>query len=353
MFAPCPPCRAGYLISLAQVIAPPADEQQVELISVFTVPEKRLVTPSFVNRYMAFRQYDHDRVTIRALSPSRRWIVIGDDSEHGSGPKPGPERTTLYLYDTASHQWHGKLTKFDAILKNIEFLSDELLLVTLPGSNRNADRVAVHVPTGKAIDEIRNETEPMLLVLHTDSISVYSETVQKGLKYIKLEDNQINGSDLMLRTVDQSGNMSIAKKKEYTFQLEGCLACSGSQVYCKSYLERPIPKWIKNWLPKGKVYDLLKSWMNRQMHFIYDFASDQIVKGWPENTSASVSEDGSTLVVYETGPNNSVQSVQVYDLPLPVWSPWWNRGTGIGLILLLSLLLVRRRDDRKHASPVP
>jgi hypothetical protein len=348
MFMPSPPSIAAHLISLMQVIRPSTDQQKIELFSVMSVPEKRLVTPPFVNRNMAVREYQHDRFVIRALSPSGRWIVVGDDSENTPGSKRKGDWTSLYFYDTASLQWHGYQAELDILLSGIEFLSDELLLVT----STRSKRLAVHLPTGKVIDEIRDEVDMVQVKIRTDSITgIPPEAVQKGLKYIKLEDNEVNGSDLMLRTVDQSGKMSVAKKREFTFQLEGCLACGGSQVYCKSVAERPLPKWIKGWLPKGMIHDLIKNWLNRQIHFVYDFGRDQIETGWPKNTSASVSEDGSILVIKDLRADHSVQRFFVYDLPLPVWLPWWSRGTGFVLVLLLCLLLVRRRSAGQPAIP--
>jgi len=81
----------------------------------------------------------------------------------------------------------------------------------------------------------------------------------------------------------------------------------------------------------------------RQSCFVYDFPSDQIIASWSDTWRGTVSDDGKTLVMSDVDAECLVRRADVYDLPLPVWSPWWSRGTGISLVMLFALMVLKRR----------
>jgi hypothetical protein len=339
---------AANLLSVMQLKPSVAYWQNAEILSVISIPDKRVIASDIVNPFKAYRQHHHGRITIRGLSPSGRWIVMGDDSEHATGKSFENEWTNIYVYDTVKHRWLDTVTNFRVVFDSSpEFLCDDLIqLRTRDYSSGTFAKhyFAVHLPSGNVLEEGKG-------LLNVD-LSAIQDNEQEYCSYLKKQDFQEVNSRLTTILVNKTGKASKVHEKTFPFRLTTSSPCSGFQVFCDKWFDLNLPKWMEEWFPKGKIHDLIQKWRMQQACFVYDFPNDQIVVSWPHGWNGNVSDDGKTLVMNYDDADYHVRRAEVYDLPFPVWSPWWSRGTGIGLLLLLSLFLVRRRGRGKHASSV-
>lgn len=313
------------------------------LLSVITVPDKRVVVPCIFNPYRAIRSHIHNSTVIRALSPSGRWLIVGDDSDRFYDDKLKRHWTNLHLYDTVGRKWLEKIASFDSLVQDITYFADELLILHVADENTPRKMVYVHMPSGKVLDTTPRQS--------LDKFRVCREGNQHDVSYVKKVTTEPKGSELTCCLVSQPGEQSVVGTKQLSFRPDEYSACRGCQVYYQGNPRTTIPSWLASYLPEGKLRTTLQEWFNRNRTFIYDFRSNQTLKSWPQNRRGFVSDDGTVLVMNEFDDKYVLLSAEVYDLPLPVWSPWWSRGTGIGLVLLFSLLLVRRKGARLHTTP--
>lgn len=306
---------------------------QDNVFSVVTVPDKRVLASNINNPYLAFRQYHHNAVFIRCLSPSGRWVVVGDDSDRDINTPQERKWTKLHLYDTRTSQWKQPVGSFDGIVHEIAFPTDELLVIMLRESSQPDSRIFLHIPSGKIIDQYSDRmfNKPRICEEAT------------GLSYVKKTEDKQTGHILTSCFIDRNGDMSVIRSKSLNFRVSECFPGCGMQAYYRSVSRRELPEWVPVWLKQGKPHELIRWLLNYNRCEVYDFHSDQILKSWSEAWEGRVSDDGKNLVMNELGIDHNLLRAEVYDLPLPVWSPWWSRGAGIGLVLLLCLLLVRRR----------
>jgi len=314
---------------------------QGSAFSVVTVPDKRVIASNINNPYLAFRQYHHNAVFIRCLSPSGRWVVVGDDSDRDINHPQKQKWTKLHLYDTWTSQWKQSVGSFDGLVHEIAFPSDELLIILLRESSQPDSRIFVHIPTGIIIDQYpdRMFNAPRICEEPT------------GLSYVKKAEDKQVGHILTSCFIDRSGDKRVVRSKPLDFRISEYFPGCGMQAYYRSVANRPLPDWIPAWLKQGKLQELIRWLLHHNRCSVHDFNSDQTLKSWSENCEGRVSDDGRYLVINEMDNDRNLLRAEVYDLPLSVWSPWWSRGAGIGLILLLCQLLVRRRGAGLHATP--
>ena len=145
--------------------------------------------------------------------------------------------------------------------------------------------------------------------------------------------------------------MSVVRKKTLGFRVSESFAGCGMQAYYRSSSRQSLPDWLPSWLKEGKTQEVIRKMLRYDRCAVYDFQGDQVLKSWTDNWEGRISDDGKILAMNYVDADRWLRRAEVYDLPLPVWSPWWSRGAGIALVLLLCLLLVRRRGGGKHASP--
>jgi len=157
MFALSPIPLVCLLSSIAQFDVPHSYWRDASVLSVVTVPEKHVVVSQIINPFLAYRSYIHNSIFIRSLSPSGRWLVVGDDSDRDVNNPQDSKWTKLYLYDTVSQRWNGILASLDGLVYEIAFPSDDVLVIYLREGPRPSERIFLHVPTGKVVDQFEDQ----------------------------------------------------------------------------------------------------------------------------------------------------------------------------------------------------
>jgi len=301
-----------------------------DFFSIITVPDGKVIAENIVSPFKATKQVGRFLMELLGLSPSGRWLVVGHNSEHSTNRDTEKPWTTLFVYDSAKHQWLSTSTTLNGLYHSVHFVSDDLIVLNDAGTMEGME---VHLPTGKII-----------AVQGIEQIG--SGTYQDGVLTIRTHYNETGSGEKCLITtsqIDADGNTTTLHETAFSSRV-GAVPCSGSQLFCYEYSWQ-FPTWIETRLPKGRLHDFVVDWYQRENHFIYDCTHEQVVMKWPGKWYGFVSKDGKTLVMNQTNQDRNTLKAVIYDLPLPVYSPWRGRTAGAAMLILLGLLLVRRRPQ--------
>jgi hypothetical protein len=287
---------------------------------------------------------------VAGISTSGRWLAVAlpvSLREKRQANEPASNYFIRFIDLKNGHTFESADSVKVAILE-IAFLQDEIMGLTLetPGPNLPA---LMHAPSGKLIAEFSILGHGLFNYYG----SVTTEFQPPGYSYFKIEDQNKTSKTISAHFIDQNGTSSEIGRHTFP-RIVDQSNCRGGQLYYYGDQASDWPSWLESKLGKDSFFfRLFLSFYYRRYNAVYDWRSDTDVMKWSGRYSGSPSFDGSMLVmcehaedVYLSGGVDDLRRINVYDLPLSVYSRWWSRSAGLLSFLVVCLLLCK--VDRKQ-----
>jgi hypothetical protein len=278
---------------------------------------------------------------VSGVSPSGHWLAV---------PLPVSQRQKrianepfgnyfVRFIDLQTGEVHDSIDSVTTDLASIVFLEESVILLTLRTSDLHLPAL-MHSTTGRLIEKFDRLS---FTLYQPESCSVTREVEPKGYSYLKIDAWEKDSRSISAHFIDPEGNTSEIGHNTFAHVTDQ-KNCRGGQLYYYGDQASGWPSWIESKLGKDSyLFRLFLSFYYRRYNAVYDWQSGRDVMQWGGKWSGSPSFDGSLLVmcenaedVYMSGGRNDLRRIVVYDLPLPVHSPWWAQGAGIAVFILLA-----------------
>jgi hypothetical protein len=279
---------------------------------------------------------------IASVSPSGRWLAFPlpvSRREEWLAHEPFGNYFVRFI-DLQTGRTHDSIDSVTSNLASILFLEENVILLILRTSDLHLPAL-MHCPTGRLIESF----DRLSFTLYQPELcSVTTEGQPKGYSYLKIDAWEKDTRTISAHIVDLDGNSSELGRHAFHI-ITDQKNCRGGQLYYYGDQAAGWPSWVEEKLGKDStLFKWFLRWYYRRYNAVYDWRAGLDAAEWPGNWYGSPSPDGSLLVMcenaqdtYLSGGRHDLRKIMVYDLPLPVYSPWWRRGFGIAVLIVVAL----------------
>lgn len=299
--------------------------QLPQLIHVISLPNNKVISSLVLDAAWYFSNLK--------LSPSGRYLAcVRGEVRSNNAQKWAAEQR---VWDTNLGLW---IQLESNLMQQAEFFVNDEVFVgrACQATNRSANggMQFVNARTGKLIDQL---PAPPHYSIYQNEVYASSDTFY----YQKSHEVELGRFRCNLMMAD-SEHAEVLQSHEVTEGRPGGYIVAGQQsIYSRSpsfqlWLFQQYNTYFAKWFGT-------RSLLQYQTTYIHDWKSNRSVSVWSGYHVCWPNHDGTYLLVMHGLRDESNSNLvgnglaQVFHMPLVLYSPWWHRGTGLGVFVLLVL----------------
>jgi hypothetical protein len=316
------------------------------LLEVLRVPDRKILSQLILSpcRYPP----------VAGVSPSGRYLLLRRHDFKSTNHSPNPfakvNATRLpELYDFQHKTWasvNDACEQFNFYFGPASFVSDDFALGDVPSRAASNELVSglLHVPTGIYLDtlDIPPHGQNLRVIRNDSGVHHYARCSLTPEQSWLLE----------LVAVGPGGQSDVVGQLPLSGRTHPW-HCAGRQTLIHDPSSGKTPELLKRWITEIHTQEKVADWLNPLSQMIYDWDTGQTALRWARPWHGHISRDGKHLILWKTRPDapRNVLQADVYDLPLPVRSPWWPRLAALVAGLLALSVLLRRSLSPPRSRP--